>query len=225
MQAETASGAPLAPGEHRIFIPGPQGALQALVSVPAGARADALAVICHPHSLMGGSLDNKVVFTLHRAARDQGLISIRFNFRGVGQSAGAFDQGVGEQDDLLAVLDWARSRLGLRRLWLAGFSFGAFVAAMAWPRALAAGWSPLRLVLAAPPVTRFPLQGLQLPAGTDVIHGDADEVVDPQAITDWLATQSGARSTVFTGAGHFFHGRLPDLKDWADAGLQELLHD
>lgn len=213
----------LLPGEHKLLVPGPCGPLQVVVQVPAQARPDVLALICHPHSLMGGSLDNKVVFTLHRVARDLGVASVRFNFRGVGASAGVYDQGTGEQDDLLAVLAWA-DPARRRRLWLAGFSFGAFVAAMTWPRALAAGWPPLGLVLAAPPVTRFPLDGHALPAGARVIYGDADEVVEPQAIAAWLSTQpAGVAVSVLEGAGHFFHGRLGELKDWVAAGLQENL--
>jgi len=218
---------PFAKGEHRLTIAGPSGGLQAVLSVPdAGAEGTdfptSVAVICHPHPLMGGSLDNKVVFTLHRACRDQGLATIRFNFRGVGASEGVYDHGVGEQADLLAVLAWARATLNARRLVLAGFSFGSFVAASAWPGALAAGWLGRQLLLVAPPVTRFPLVGHALPAGTRVIYGDADEVVDPLAIRDWLATQPQALDIrVLTGAGHFFHGRLSELKDWVGAGLQE----
>lgn len=211
-------------GDHRVTIPGPAGDLQAVLSVPDAAPAGtvSVAVICHPHSLMGGSLDNKVVFTLHRACRDRGLATLRFNFRGVGASEGVYDQGVGEQDDLLAVLAWAGEHLGVGRLVLAGFSFGSFVAASAWSRALATGWQGWQLLLVAPPVTRFPLAGHELPAGARIIYGDADEVVDPSAIRDWLAAQPQALDIrVLAGAGHFFHGRLSELKDWVGAGLQE----
>lgn len=217
-------------GEHQVVIAGPCGGLQAVLSVPDadGPGTDfptPVAVICHPHPLMGGSLANKVVFTLHRACRDLGMATLRFNFRGVGGSAGSFDHGAGEQDDLLAVLDWL-SGLGARELVLAGFSFGSFVAASAWPRALAAGWRGRQLVLVAPPVTRFPLVGHELPAGTRVIYGDADEVVDPAAIGDWLAAQPRDLDVcVLAGAGHFFHGRLPELKAWVAAGLQERVDD
>lgn len=212
---------PLLPGEHRLMLPGPSGVIEAILILPE-APPDALMLVCHPHSLMGGSLDNKVVSTLHRAGRDAGLATLRFNFRGVGASAGAFDAGLGEQEDLLAVLAWAGARLRCRRLVLAGFSFGAFVAAMTWPRALAAGWVAGRLLLVAPPVTRFPLAGHALPADARVIYGDADEVVDPVAIADWLATQPNApRVAVMAGAGHFFHGRLTELKTWVAAALPE----
>lgn len=211
------------PGEHRLLIEGPAGPLQLVLSVPEQALPGQVAVICHPHPLMGGSLDNKVVFTLHRACRDQGLMTLRFNFRGVGASAGSFDHGIGEQDDLLALLAWAAQALSARQLTLAGFSFGAFVAASSWPRALQAGWQGRALILAAPPVTRFPLVGHVLPAGTHIIYGDADEVVDPMAIAAWLATQPADLDIrVLAGAGHFFHARLTEVKDWVGASLQEL---
>lgn len=226
MNPATSSDKLFTVGDHRVTIPGPAGSLQAVLSVPESSLTGtnfptSVAVICHPHSLMGGSLDNKVVFTLHRACRDEGLATIRFNFRGVGSSEGVYDHGIGEQDDLLAVLAWARQVLGADSLIQAGFSFGSFVAASAWPRALAAGWQGRQLVLVAPPVTRFPLDSHELSAGTRVIYGDADEVVDPLAIRDWLAAQPQALDIrVLAGAGHFFHGRLSELKDWVAAGLQ-----
>lgn len=211
----------LSPGEHRLSLPGPCGVLEATLCMPQG-RPHALMLICHPHPLMGGTMDNKVVSTLHRAGRDAGLATLRFNFRGVGASAGVFDAGRGEQDDVLAVLGWLSGRLDCRRLVLAGFSFGAFVAAMTWPRALAAGWLPGRLILVAPPVTRFPLAGHALPGDTRVIYGDADEVVEPSAIADWLASQPNPLDVaVLAGAGHFFHGRLTELKDWVADMLPE----
>lgn len=211
----------LLPGEHRLMLPGPSGSIEAILHLPE-TPPHALLLICHPHSLMGGSLDNKVVSTLHRAGRDAGLVTLRFNFRGVGASTGVFDVGVGEQEDLLAVLGWVGERLSCRRLMLAGFSFGAFVAAMAWPRALAAGWLAGRLILVAPPVTRFPLAGHILPIDARVIYGDADEVVDPLAIASWLASQPNVLPVnVLSGAGHFFHGRLTELKNWVAVVLSE----
>lgn len=207
-------------GEHRLHIDGPAGPLEAVLSVPDAASPGRVAIICHPNPAMGGTMTNKVVFSLHRACRDQSLMTLRFNFRGVGASAGAFDHGAGEQDDLLAVLAWAWRELAARELVLAGFSFGSFVAASVWPRALAGGWRGRSLILAAPPVTRFPLDGHALPAGTRVIYGDADEVVDPLAIRDWLAAQPAALEVcVLAGAGHFFHGRLTELKAWVEEGL------
>lgn len=231
MSEFVADAAAWTPGEHRLSLSGPAGRLQAVLTLPDAWPSVTLMLVCHPHSLMGGSMDNKVVSTLQRAGRDAGLATLRFNFRGVGASEGVFDGGAGEQDDVLAVLDWACATLGCRRLVLAGFSFGAYVAAMAWPRALAAGWQGRRLILVAPPVTRFPLAGHVLPAEARVIYGDADEVVDPEAIRAWLVTQPAAGASerlpvrVLAGAGHFFHGRLTELKDWAAASLPEDVHE
>lgn len=213
-------------GEHPLSVTGPVGALQVVLNIPQSARPGVLALICHPHSLMGGSLDNKVVFTAHRACRDLGLITLRFNFRGVGNSVGEFDHGEGEQQDLLALLAWARTELAVNELVLVGFSFGAYVAACAWPQAIAAGWHGRHLLLLAPPVTRFPLHQHVLSAGTQVIYGDADEVVAPAAIATWLAQQAAVLNiTVMAAASHFFHGQLSPLKALISAAVEESLHD
>lgn len=207
-------------GDHRLTIDGPVGAIEAILSIPPRAQPKALALLCHPHPLFGGSMENKVIFTVHRACRDAGLASIRFNFRGVGHSDGVFDHGAGEQHDVLAVLSWAQANLGVRALSVIGFSFGAFVAAMAWPKAVQAAWQGQALMLIAPPVTRFPMADFQLAAATRVIYGDADEVVDPEAIAHWLAAQHAELDTcVLPGASHFFHGRLTELRDWVRDGL------
>ena len=208
-------------GDHRLTLPGPMGSLQAILSVPPHARAKSLAVLCHPHPLFGGSMENKVIFTVHRACRDAQMATIRFNFRGVGESAGEFDHGAGEQHDVLAVLAWAQATLGIDELTLIGFSFGAFVAATVWAKATQASLHGRSLMLIAPPVTRFPMAGFQLPKGTRVIYGNEDEVVDPQAISDWLETQEAEiEEHVMLGASHFFHGRLTDLRDWVRDGMK-----
>lgn len=207
-------------GDHRLTIAGPVGELEAILSIPPNATANTLAVLCHPHPLFGGSMENKVVFTVHRACRDAGVASIRFNFRGVGKSSGAFDHGAGEQHDVLAVLSWAQASLGINQISMIGFSFGAFVAAMVWQKATHASLHGNALMLIAPPVTRFPMHGYQLPAGARVIYGDVDEVVEPDAIAAWLATQQAAVVIyVMPGASHFFHGRLTELRDWVRDGL------
>lgn len=206
---EALAGAP----ERALVIAGPAGAIELRVQVPTDCRAGAVAVVCHPHPLFGGSMDNKVVATLCRAYRARGLAVVRFNFRGVGSSEGRFDQGQGEQDDLRAVLAWARDALQASAVCLAGFSFGSAVAA-------AVGLAPMalrlrELVLVAPPVTRYAMPPGPLPASVRVIYGDADEVVEPAAIADWLAKARGeAEVKVLAGASHFFHGRLTELKDW-----------
>lgn len=225
LNAASAAPGPWPVGEHALIIEGQAGALEVVVSVPDTPRPGLLAVICHPNSQMGGSLGNKVVFTVHRACRDLGLITVRFNFRSVGKSAGEFDHGIGEQQDLLAVLAWARAEMAVESLVLAGFSFGAFVAACAWPQALAAGWHGRHLLLLAPPVARFPIEAQVLPAATQVIYGDADEVVVPSAIADWLAAQPAPLLIqVMPGASHFFHGQLSELKSLITVALEESLH-
>ena len=116
-------------GEQNLMIDGPVGPLEAVLTE--GEREGVLAVICHPNPIQGGTMQNKVVHTLMRTARDLGASTLRFNFRGVGASAGEHDYGNGEVDDCLAVLDWAQNNLEVRELWLLGFSFGGYVAAAA----------------------------------------------------------------------------------------------
>ena len=113
---------------ERILIDGPAGALEVLVEDPAPDAVPAFGVICHPHPLHGGTLDNKVVYMLARALQEVGLPTLRFNYRGVGRSAGGYDEGRGETDDALAVAAWGAQRWPGVPLWFVGFSFGGFVA-------------------------------------------------------------------------------------------------
>lgn len=197
--------------EVDLMIPGPAGGLQA-VWQPADTPSAHVAVVCHPHPLHGGTMNNKVVTTIARAFRDQGFPVLRFNFRGAGSSEGVHDHGRGEVDDLLAVLAWLRQSQQALQVSLAGFSFGAWVCAAAsarWPRDLRLE----RLLLVAPPVHYEGFQRLQTPPGTVVMMGDQDEVVEPDAMQDWATSrQEPCRLQVFSGAGHFFHGRLAELK-------------
>ncbi|MFZ5560616.1 MAG: alpha/beta hydrolase [Pseudomonadota bacterium] len=196
--------------EQSVFIRGPVGQIEARW-MPAADDMAPVAVVCHPHPLHGGSMDNKVVTTLVRAWRDAGMATLRFNFRGTGLSEGQHAHGEGEIDDLLAVAGWL-SKEGFDSLCLAGFSFGAWVAAAAVPR-LPAEWRLERLVLVAPPVQYSGFRDIQLPEGTLVLQGDEDEVVDPAAVREWVLSRSlPPELIVFPGAGHFFHGRLTALK-------------
>lgn len=196
--------------EQRIFIDGPAGRLEAVWS-PVTEDGGRAAVICHPHPLQGGTMNNKVVTTLARAWRDAGVATLRFNFRGTGASEGLHAHGIGEVDDLLAVIAWLERR-GITTLSLAGFSFGAWVAASGAAR-LPPGVRLEWLVLVAPPVQYQGFAELQLPAGALVIQGDDDEVVDPQAVRNWVLTrQSPPELVPFAATGHFFHGRLTALK-------------
>ena len=191
---------------QRLKIAGPAGDIEAALDVPAAAPRG-LAVVCHPHPQHGGTMDNKVVQTLARASVQLGYAALRFNFRGVGASAGSWAQGPGEIDDALAVV--ARQRAPGQPLVLAGFSFGAYVASHVAARLAEAGTPAERLVLVGPAASRFDMPAV--PAGTLVLHGEADDVVPLAAVFDWARPQS-LPVTVIPGAGHFFHGQLPLLK-------------
>ena len=192
------------PHTQRHSIVGPSGAIECAIDAPAGTPRG-VAVVCHPHPQHGGTMDNKVVQTLARAFTQLGYTAVRFNFRGVGASAGAWAQGPGEIDDALAVI--AAQRAPDQPLVLAGFSFGAYVAANAEQRLGSAAIE--RLVLVGPAASRFDMAAV--PQGTLVIHGEADDVVPLAAVFDWARPQS-LPVTVIPGAGHFFHGQLPLLK-------------
>jgi hypothetical protein len=189
-------------------IAGPAGALQILEEVPAEIPA-AVAVICHPHPLHGGSLNNKVVHQLAKTFTELGAVSIRFNFRGIGESEGEYDEGRGELQDLLAVAAWAQARWPELPLWLGGFSFGGFIALQA-----AQKLAPQRLVTVAPAVNYFADRVLDL-SGISwlLIQGDADDIVPAELVTGWAGSlEFQPQLVLLKGAGHFFHGRLNELK-------------
>lgn len=191
------------------LIDGPAGKLELDVLAPPAARADAVAVVCHPHPLHGGSMHNKVVHILCKACNDLHIPAIRFNFRGVGASTGEFDNGVGEIDDMLAVCEYARQQYSGRHLWLAGFSFGARVVLEGHA---AAGAD--RLITVAPPVSLYDMSainGITIP--WLLVQGGKDEIVDAEAVRDWVAGQQPAPSVRWLDeAGHFFHGQLNPLR-------------
>ncbi|WP_373186476.1 alpha/beta hydrolase [Halopseudomonas sp.] len=201
--------------EERQTIEGPTGPLEMLVTQ--AEQPVAVAVICHPHPLHGGSMTNKVVHTLMRAARDMGASVVRFNFRGVGRSGGEHDGGCGEVDDCLAVINWAREEMPAPALWVMGFSFGGYVAAATANRLD----SPARrLILVAPSVERLPFADL-LPLRTPatVMMGEADDVVASAAVFDLLEGREHIEVVRFAETGHFFHGRLVELKDAVEQAL------
>jgi alpha/beta superfamily hydrolase len=187
---------------ERYTIPGPAGALEVALNVPAQPLSG-LALVLHPNPVEGGTLDNKVAHTLAKTFFALGYAAVRCNFRGVGASQGAFDGGEGESADALAALAHGRERAGDLPVVLAGFSFGAFVAARVAQLVAAE-----RVVLVGPAVRRFPVA--DVPADTIVIHGEEDDVVPLGDVLAWARPQS-LPVTVFPGCGHFFHGRLPQL--------------
>ncbi len=191
------------------FIEGPAGALQIQIDLPASTPR-ALGVLCHPHTLHGGTLTNKVIHQVARAFTDAGAVAVRFNFRGAGRSAGAFDHGQGEVDDLAAVIGWARRHWPDRPLWLAGFSFGAYVTLRA-----AAAHSPALVVTVAPPVDRYALDPPATPrVRWLVVQGAADEILSADGVSDWVrALPRPPDYELMPDAGHFFHGRLKPLRE------------
>lgn len=203
------------PQAERTSLPGTAGPLQALIETPViegqGLQpVSAFAVVCHPHPLYGGTLDNKVVYTVARTLEQLGAPAIRFNFRGVGASAGSYDAGRGETADALAVVAYGRRRWPNAALWLAGFSFGGAVAVRAAGEA-----GPQRLIAVAPGITTITVTDAAPPACPWlIVHGDADEVVPLEAVRAWADTLSPApQMRVLPGASHFFHGRLNELRD------------
>ena len=199
---------------RRISVPGPAGAIECAVDLPAAQTPPrGVALVCHPHPQHGGTLDNKVVQTLARALLQLGYRTVRFNFRGVGASAGAWDEGRGEVDDACAVIaalrdEGAAPGAAATPLVVAGFSFGGYVASQAAAR-LPEGAKAERLVLVGPSTQKQ--QVALVPADTLVIHGEQDDVVPLSATLDWARPQS-LPVVVVPGGGHFFHGQLPLLK-------------
>jgi alpha/beta superfamily hydrolase len=189
---------------ERFTIPGPAGALEIVLNTPE-TPPQGIALVAHPHPLQGGTLDNKVAQTLAKTFFAMGYVATRFNFRGVGKSEGAFDEGVGETADALAALAHARSRFGENLpIALAGFSFGSFVQTRVIGSVRAE-----RLVMVGPAVTR--MAGTTVPSDTIVVHGEEDEVVPLAAVLEWARPQQ-LSIVVFPGCSHFFHGRLPQLQ-------------
>lgn len=198
-----------------LIVRGPSGDLETVVDAPESVAIGELVVVCHPHPLHGGTMTNKVAHMLAKSFNAAGAAAIRFNFRGVGKSDGTYAEGIGETDDTLAVIEWARSRWAGASLSLAGFSFGGAVAIRA-----AAAIEPGRLVTVAPAVDRVHVPVDRLPrCPWLVIQGDQDEVVDPNAVRAWIEQlPDPPELALMPGVGHYFHGTLNQLKqtvmDW-----------
>ena len=201
------------PQTRRFELVGPAGTIECMSDEPAGEDASStrgVAIIAHPHPLFGGSMDNKVVQTLARAFVQCGWRAVRFNFRGVGGTQGQYDEGRGEADDLLAVVQQCAPT---GTLALAGFSFGSYVMSLAvqrlWPQ------RPIdKLVFVATAASRFQVAELpaELHSRTLLVHGELDETVPLGDVMDWARPQL-LPVTVVPGGSHFFHGQLPLLKN------------
>ncbi|MFC6205182.1 alpha/beta hydrolase [Psychrobacter urativorans] len=206
-----------------LLIPSPAGVLEVDAlwqnDNPNDASTDTVALLCHPNPLFEGTMNNKVVTTMYRFARDSGMHVVRFNFRGVGQSTGEHDYADGEVLDAMTVLQWLAGQTNARRLWLGGFSFGGYVTARVAEQVLMSahvwGLSDFEIAnvaLISPSIEKNASDDISLPIDkTFEIYGSADEVIDPinmQAFAEHL----GIAVSVVDGAGHFFHGRLSELK-------------
>ena len=211
---------------ERVLLDGPAGRIECVIDQPAGGEhrdslhdasrdrihdaACGVALVAHPHPLFGGSLDNKVAQTLAKTFVELGYVALRPNFRGVGASAGEHDEGQGEADDLLAILDYARTRFHSGPPVLAGFSFGAYVQTL-----VARSATPERMVLVGV-AAGFVSGGRSytaepVPADSIVIHGELDETVPLANVFAWARPQD-LPIVVVPGADHFFHRRLQTLK-------------
>lgn len=191
------------------MLSGPAGKLETISDIATDGARRGVAVVCHPLTTEGGSMHNKVVTMVERALRESGLDTVRFNFRGAGNSDGGFDKGRGERDDLAAVAAWVRKVRPHDTLWLAGFSFGSYVSL--------SQAAPLRadaLISIAPPVGRWNFDLISLPTCPWlVVQGEADEIVEPQAVFDWIETLAQPPELVrMPETSHFFHRRLMDLR-------------
>lgn len=198
-----------------LTVPGPIGAIDCALDLPPTSGVSALAVIAHPHPLFGGTRDNKVVQTIARALLQVGCACWRPNFRGIGGTAGQFDEGRGEVDDLLAVIehaaadDTAKDLATPLPLYLAGFSFGSYVQTVAAQRIDPRRFELAPMILIGTAASRYEVA--PVPENTIVIHGEVDDVVPLNAVMDWARPQ-GLPVTVLPGSGHYFHGQLNRVK-------------
>jgi uncharacterized protein len=183
-------------------LPSSIGELEAILTEPDGAHA--AVVLCHPHPQYGGNMHDAVIGTIESVALREGFATLKFNFRGVGGSAGHYDNGIGEVDDVVAAVAWLRARIGARPIWLAGYSFGSNVV---W-RALDAAGELAGVLLIAPPVGMMDFSARPAAAvSVTVIAGDADDYVDIAELGRWgRAGTPPARIDVIAGADHFFSG-------------------
>jgi alpha/beta superfamily hydrolase len=220
---------------HVLTIPGPAGHIQVSIDLPEELKQNSnyavrgLALIAHPHPLLGGTMDNKVVQTLARTLNQLGYIAVRPNFRGVGQSEGVHDEGRGELDDLLFVTDWMRTPHSWikslvnpsEQAWMknanqlplvvAGFSFGSYVGTHLVQKLIDLGKPAERFVMVGSAAGKWNLAE-RVPPDTIVIHGENDETIPLTAVLDWVRPQE-LTVHVVPGADHFFHRKLHCIRN------------
>ena len=210
------------PDQHGEFLlRGPAGLIECAVDVPeAEAARPGTIIICHPHPEHGGTMHNKVVTILERSMRELGLRTVRFNFRGVGESEGQYDDGYGETDDLFAVAEWVRRTRPDDSLWLGGFSFGSYITTRA-----ALNLDVGQLISIAPPVDRYAFESLHHPeCPWLVVQGDEDEVVNVDIVSNWAGKlKPPPELVIMQKADHFFHRRIMDLRGLLKNGVRDNL--
>ena len=206
------------PQSERHNIAGPAGNLEGLLELAVDTEPKAAVVVCHPHPVHGGTMQNKVAHTLARAFLRLDFAALRFNFRGVGESDGAFDDGNGELADVLAAVDWLRERYPELPLWLAGFSFGAAMSIRA-----AVEFEPAGLVSIAPAAYRFAGDlSVQPDCPWLIIHGEDDELVPIDESVAWAdSLEPGPELLVFPETSHFFHGKLVEMRNAVQGFVRE----
>jgi uncharacterized protein len=206
--------------EQNFLLKGPAGNIE-IIATPRKIESKKMrtVIICHPHPLYGGTMNNKVVTTIAKTLQEMGLHTIRFNFRGVGKSEGAHDNGVGETEDVIAIAQWVKKICPEDTLWLAGFSFGGYVAARA-----ATMLHPEQLITVAPQVSRFadlPIPDIHAP--WLIIQGEKDEIISPESVYAWVETVKPSPTLVrLPNAGHFFHGQLGELREALRGNLNQV---
>lgn len=194
--------------ENSITLKGPAGELEAITLGP-DTEPKGLAIICHPHPQFEGTMHNKVVTTLARTLCAQGYAVVRFNFRGVGKSAGSYGEGKGEVEDLISVIKWAREQCPNKGLWLAGFSFGAYIVAKTSQTEKVS-----QLILVAPPVHYSGFAELtHFPCPVLIIQGETDEIVAAENVKAWVDKITTSKKLILLpDVTHFFHGKLDAIK-------------
>ena len=192
------------------LIQGPAGHLEILTTFSEETKECIVGIVCHPHPLYGGTMHNKVVTTLVNALNELRIRTIRFNFRGVGRSQGQYDNGVGELEDLKEVIRWVKKTFSADKIWLAGFSFGAYISAkMAYDQKVA------QLISIAPPIFYKDFSLLTRVASPWlIVQGDQDEIVPFDQVEKFIHTLSSpVKFIIIPGASHFFHGQLIKLRE------------
>ncbi|MGL4668386.1 MAG: alpha/beta hydrolase [Saezia sp.] len=204
---------PLNTNTRTVMLSGKAGQLECAYDMPQNESMPiGMAVIAHPNPQQGGSMDNKVVHTIARTLSLLGYMTWRFNYRGVSLSEGAWDNGQGETDDMLTVIEHVRNlpQAQNKPLLLAGFSFGGYVTANVAQRLAQMQAPAQQLILVGLATGMYNIP--EVPQSTLVVHGEQDEIIPLAAVMDWCRSQQ-IPVTVIPGASHFFHGQLPVLKN------------